>query len=304
MTDPFWVKPDPHDPRLTRQVEGVDHQGRAITLPVTMERPLTLFLNGREIVTMMTIGDHPEHLALGYLLNQNMIRPQDRVTDIAYDADIDTVAVRTENPTDFEAKLRRKTLTSGCAQGTAFGDVMEDFETVRLPPAAKLRTSWLYSLTRTINTAPSLYLTAGAIHGCVLCREDRPLIYMEDVGRHNAVDKVAGYMSRHAIAGDDMIFYTTGRLTSEMVIKTVRMGIPILISRSGFTAWGVDLARQADLTLIGRAKGRRFVALSGTQRIVYDADPSAVPEENRRHQRKAGGGGIAIGTGARPEDSQ
>ena len=179
--------------------------------------------------------------------------------------------VRTDRETDFEDKLKKKTLTSGCAQGTVFGDLMEKFDEVRLDPNAVLRTSWLYALTRKINTVPSLYLAAGAIHGCVLCEEDRPLIYMEDVGRHNAIDKIAGYMHRHHISPAGKIFYTTGRLTSEMVIKTVQMGIPILISRSGFTAWGVDLARQAGLTLIGRAKGKRFVALAGSERIVFDA---------------------------------
>ena len=281
------VLPDPEDPRLTRQVGGLDHEGRRVEVAVTVERPLTLFLNGREIVTLMTIADYPAYLALGYLLNQNMLRPGDQVVDIAYDEDVDTVAVRTAHPTDFEDKLKKKTLTSGCALGTLFGDVMDDFENASLSPTARISTSWLYALTRQINTLPSLYLKSGAIHGCVLCRGDRPLIYMEDVGRHNAVDKVAGYMFRHAITGEDKIFYTTGRLTSEMVIKTVRMGIPILVSRSGFTAWGVDLARQAGLTLIGRAKGRRFVALAGEHRIAFDADPRGVPEEDRRHQRKA-----------------
>jgi FdhD protein len=150
-----------------------------------------------------------------------------------------------------------------------------------------LRTSWLYALSKAINTTPSLYLEAGAIHGCVLCREDRPLVYMEDVGRHNAVDKIAGHMWRNGVTPADKIFYTTGRLTSEMVIKTVQMGIPILVSRSGFTAWGVALARQANLTLVGRAKGKRFVALAGEERLRFDADPESVPEEGRRMQRKA-----------------
>jgi len=282
----FAVRPDPDDPRLTRRVDGIDHQGRPIATVVVMERPLTLFLNGREIVTMMTIGDHPDYLAVGYLLNQNMLRPDDHVTAIDYDEDIETVVVRTERETDFEDKLKKKTLTSGCAQGTVFGDLMERFDDIRLDPDAVLRTSWLYALTRKINTAPSLYLTAGAIHGCVLCEADRPLVYMEDVGRHNAIDKIAGYMHLNRIGPAGKIFYTTGRLTSEMVIKTVQMNIPILISRSGFTAWGVDLARQAGLTLIGRAKGRRFVALSGAQRIIFDSDGREVADEPARFARK------------------
>jgi len=236
---------------------------------------------------MMTIGDHPDYLAVGYLLNQNMLHTEDRIIGIDYDDELETVVVRTDRETDFEDKLKKKTLTSGCAQGTVFGDLMEKFEEVRLDPDAVLRTSWLYALTRKINTAPSLYLAAGAIHGCVLCEEDRPLLYMEDVGRHNAIDKIAGYMHLNHISPAGKIFYTTGRLTSEMVIKTVQMGIPILISRSGFTAWGVDLARQAGLTLIGRAKGKRFVALAGSERIVFDGDIRAVADEPPRLARKA-----------------
>ncbi len=281
------LRPDPDDPRLTRSVEGIDHEGRAVETSVVVERPLTLFLNGQEIVTMMTVGDHPDYLAVGYLLNQNMLRPDDRITAIDYDSELETVVVRTDRRTNYERKLRKKTLTSGCAQGTVFGDLMEKFEQVKLPGDAVLRTSWLYALTRKINTVPSLYLAAGAIHGCVLCEEDRPLVYMEDVGRHNAIDKIAGYMHMEGIGPEGKIFYTTGRLTSEMVIKTVQMRIPILVSRSGFTAWGVDLARQAGLTLIGRAKGRRFVALSGADRIVFDGEPDTVDEESDRMQRKA-----------------
>ena len=283
----FTVRPQPDDPRLTRTVAGIDQEGRPVETAVVMERPLTLFLNAREIVTMMTIGDHPDYLAVGYLLNQNMLRPEDRIVSIDYDDEIETVVVRTDHETDFEDKLKRKTLTSGCAQGTVFGDLMEKFEEVRLDPAAVLHTSWLYALTRKINTAPSLYLAAGAIHGCVLCEEDRPLLYLEDVGRHNAVDKIAGYMHLHRISPAGKIFYTTGRLTSEMVIKTVQMGVPILISRSGFTAWGVDLACQARLTLIGRAKGRRFVALAGAERIVFDRDVKVVGDEPSKFARKA-----------------
>ncbi len=283
----FAVHPEPDDPRLTRTVAGIDQEGRPVETAVVMERPLTLFLNGREIVTMMTIGDHPDYLAVGYLLNQNMLLAGDRITGIDYDDDIETVVVRTDRETDFEDKLKKKTLTSGCAQGTVFGDLMEKFDDIRLDLGAILKTSWLYALARKINTAPSLYLTAGAIHGCVLCEEDRPLIYMEDVGRHNAIDKIAGYMHLNGISPAGKIFYTTGRLTSEMVIKTVQMRIPILISRSGFTAWGVDLARQAGLTLIGRAKGRRFVALSGAERIVFDSDGREAAEENARSSRKA-----------------
>ncbi|MCB1505533.1 MAG: formate dehydrogenase accessory sulfurtransferase FdhD [Hyphomicrobiaceae bacterium] len=283
----FEVRPTPDDPRLSRHLEGIDHEGNRVETDVVTERPLTLFLNAREIVTMMTIGDHPDLLAVGFLLNQGMLKADDVITAIDYDEDISTVVVRTERQTNYEEKLKKKVQTSGCAQGTVFGDLMEEFDAIRLSPEARIRTSWLYALTRKINTEPSLYLKAGAIHGCVLCQEDRPLVYMEDVGRHNAIDKIAGYMLMNRVAPGDKIFYTTGRLTSEMVIKCVKMGIPILVSRSGFTAWGVDLARKAGLTLIGRARGKRFLALSGAERIVFDADLSAPePAEDRRSVRK------------------
>ena len=163
--------------------------------------------------------------------------------------------------------------------------MMEHIDSVQFPPDAVLKTSWLYTLSRKINTQPSLYLTAGAIHGCVLCEADRPLVYMEDVGRHNAIDKIAGYMFRSGVAAEGKMFYTTGRLTSEMVLKTVQMGIPVLISRSGFTAWGVELARQTGLTLVGRAKGKRFIVLAGEERIQFDADASEVAEAARRKRR-------------------
>ncbi|MCB1416229.1 MAG: formate dehydrogenase accessory sulfurtransferase FdhD [Nitratireductor sp.] len=287
MTDKLIIAPDPEDPALSTAIAGIDQTGAPVTTDVITERPLTLFLNSQEIVTMMTIGDHPDLLAVGYLVNQNMLSRDDVITAIEHDEDIDVVVVRTERETNYEEKLKKKVRTSGCAQGTVFGDVIDTFEKVKLPAGARLKTSWLYALTRKINTQPSLYLKAGAIHGCVLCEEDHPLIYMEDVGRHNAVDKVAGWMMLNKTDPSGKIFYTTGRLTSEMVIKTVMMGIPILISRSGFTAWGVELARQAGLTLIGRARGKRFVALSGAERIVFDSDPEAEGEEDPRHRRKA-----------------
>jgi FdhD protein len=284
--DDYLLRPNPADPRLTERVSGVDQTGAPLTTSVTVERALTIYLNRQEIVTAMTIGDYPDYLAIGYLLNQNMLRPDDIVTGVDYDEDLAVAVVRTERETDYEEKLQKRVQTSGCAQGTVFGDLMELIEGATLP-AATLRTSWLYALAHKINTTPSLYLEAGAIHGCVLAQEDRPLVYMEDVGRHNAVDKIAGWMFQNRVAAHDKIFYTTGRLTSEMVIKTVRMGIPILVSRSGFTAWGVDLARKAGLTLIGRARGKRFVALSGEDRIVFDQDLSYVEEESAKQRRKA-----------------
>jgi FdhD protein len=288
MDKPSLIAPNPGDPRLSSAVSGIDQTGAAVETRVVTERPLTLYLNAQEIVTMMTIGDYPDLLAVGYLRNQNMLRPDDRLTGVDYDDELGVVVVRTERATNFEDKLKKKVRTSGCAQGTVFGDVMAGFDSIALAKEAVLKTSWLYALTKAINTTPSLYLAAGAIHGCVLCEADRPLVYMEDVGRHNAVDKIAGWMWLNGVAPHDKIFYTTGRLTSEMVIKTVMMEIPILVSRSGFTAWGVELARKAGLTLIGRARGKRFVALSGAERIVFDSDATHVEDEAERHARKGG----------------
>src|SRR2546421_1372793 len=282
----FLIRPDPLDPRLTERVTGIDQTGTPIETRVTVERALTIFLNSQEIVTAMTINDYPEYLAIGYLLNQHMLKPDDIVTSVDYDEELSVVVVRTKRKTNYEKKLKKKVQTSGCAQGTVFGDLMELIEGATLP-AATLRTSWLYTLTHKINTTPSLYLEAGAIHGCVLAQEDRALVYMEDVGRHNAVDKIAGWMFQNHVPAHDKIFYTTGRLTSEMVIKTVRIGIPILVSRSGFTAWGVELARKAGLTLIGRARGKRFVALAGEDRIVFDQDLAHVEDESSKNRRKA-----------------
>lgn len=276
MTDPHYpslvIAPDPGAEGLSTGVDAKDHTGNSVTVSAVTERPLTLFLNSQEIVTMMTVGDYPEYLAVGYLKNQNMLEPGNPVTSVDHDDDLETVVVRTAHPTDYEEKLKKKVRTSGCAQGTVFGDLMDGFDDISLAEDRKVRTSWMYTLSNRINRIPSLYLSAGAIHGATLCEEDRPIVYFEDVGRHNAVDKVAGWMELNGISPEDKIFYTTGRLTSEMVIKTVMMGIPILVSRSGFTAWGVELARQAGLTLIGRMKGKRFLAVSGAERIIYDLE--------------------------------
>ncbi|SPF77575.1 formate dehydrogenase accessory sulfurtransferase FdhD [Pseudoprimorskyibacter insulae] len=281
----YIIAPDPAATGLTRAVRGTDHTGAEIDIAVVEERPLTIYLNRQEIVTAMTIGDYPEYLALGFLRNQGMLRDGDRVTAVDYDDELEVVVVRTDSETTFEDKLKKKTRTSGCAVGTVFGDMMEGLEGKTLP-ATEVRTSWLYELARQINTTPSLYLEAGAIHGTVLCQGNRPLVYMEDVGRHNAVDKIAGWMFKHDVSAEDKILYTTGRLTSEMVIKTALMGIPVLASRSGFTAWGVEIARQVGLTCIGRMRGKRFVCLSGEDRLVRDIDPDQIPDEGRKSGRK------------------
>jgi len=282
----YLIAPAPQAAHLTRAVTGTDHTGRTQQINVVEERPLTIFLNAQEIVTAMTIGDYPQYLALGFLRNQGMLAETDEITALDYDAELETIVVRTARQTDYEDKMRRKTRTSGCAVGTVFGDMMEGLEGVVLPDA-QVRTSWLYALSAKINRTPSLYLSAGAIHGTVLCCADRPLVYMEDVGRHNAVDKIAGWMLSEQAVAADKILYTTGRLTSEMVIKTAMMGIPVLVSRSGFTAWGVEIAQQLGLTLIGRLKGRRFICLSGEGRLLRDADPARIDDEPARAGRKA-----------------
>lgn len=261
------IKPKINDTNLTKKIFGYDENLKKKLIDVIEEKPLTLYLNDQEIVTMMTINDFPKFLSIGYLLNQNMISSRTKIEAVDYDADLRVIVIRTEKKTNFETKLKKKTITSGCAQGTLFGDVMENFDKVKLSKRTFIKKDWIYDLSKRINNTPSLYLKAGAIHGCVLCNKNIPLLYMEDVGRHNAIDKIAGYMFLKKIKPNDKIFYTTGRLTSEMIIKSVNMRIPIVISRSGFTASGVELARKANLTLIGRAKGKRFTVLSGEKRI-------------------------------------
>ncbi len=263
------VAPDPADPALTRAVTGRDQTGAPVDLRVVEERPLAIYLNSREIVTAMTIGDHPKWLALGFLVNQGMVTAADEVTAIDHDPEAEAVVVRTRIETDHEARLARATRTSGCAVGTVFGDMMEGLDGLTLPQTP-LRVSDLRALAAAIARTPSLYLSAGAIHGTCLCAGPEPLAYFEDVGRHNAVDKLAGWMRVTGADPSDKTLFTTGRLTSEMVIKCALMGIPSLVSRSGFTAWGVEIARQVGLTVIGRMKGERFVCLSGEERVVWD----------------------------------
>ena len=265
----YLIKPDCNNLELTKIVSGFDENNKKIATNVIKEKDLTIFLNSQEIVTLMSIGDHPKYLAIGYLLNQNMLKIDDNIKDIKYDDDINVIVVKTLRKTDYEKKLKKKITTSGCAQGTVFGDIYDEIAKIKINSKAIISKEWIYEISKKINLTDSLYLKAGAVHGCVIIDKGEPIIYMEDVGRHNAIDKIAGYMFLNKINAKNKIFYTTGRLTSEMIIKTVKMGIPILISRSGFTSWGVELANKTNLTLIGRAKGKRFLVLSGEQRIKY-----------------------------------
>ena len=281
-TDMKPIMPSPETKGLTTELTGLDASGQPVTIPVVTEKPLTIYLNRQEIVTSMTLGDQPEALAVGFLLNQNMLLQDDEITAIDYDDELGVVIVRTKRETDYEARLQKKVQTSGCAQGTVYGDIMDVFEGIRLDNELKIKASSLYNLSAKINQIPSLYLKAGAIHGCALAVEDEPLLYIEDIGRHNAVDKIAGHMYLQGITGADKIFYTTGRLTTEMVLKTVMMGISVLVSRSGFTEAGVTLARQAGLTLIGRMRGARFTVLSGAERLIFDDI-----KEQRAHDKRS-----------------
>jgi len=282
------IHPNPNDPRLSRSVTGIDEHGNARAIQVIEERPLTIYLNRQEIVTAMTIGDYPEYLALGFLLNQGMLTSQDHVTAIDFDPELEVVVVRTEHSTNVEDKLEKKTRTSGCAVGTVFGDMMAGLEGLSLPDTP-VHTRTFYDLSYQINHTPSLYMETGAIHGTALCQGQQVLAYMEDVGRHNAVDKIAGWMHQNDVTAADKVLYTTGRLTSEMVIKTALMGIPTLISRSGFTAWGVDIAQQVVLTLIGRMRGKKFTCLSGQHRLVFDQDLAEVVDDAPSMRRKGAG---------------
>ena len=268
------IGPNLDDKNLVSSVTGKDHHGQINKLDVIEERPLSIYLNSQEIVTAMTIGDHPKYLALGFLKNQKLIKENEKISGIDYDEETRAVVVRTEKESNYEQKIKKKIRTSGCAVGTVFGDMMESVEEIVLPES-KIKISWLYDLAKEINQMNSLYLEVGAIHGTVLCYKNKPLVYMEDVGRHNAVDKVAGWLFSTKTNPNDKILYTTGRLTSEMVVKCANMGIPVLVSRSGFTAWGVELAKLTNMTLIGRLRGNRFICLSGENRLVYDIDISS-----------------------------
>ena len=271
----YIISPNLSGEDLTQEVAGVDQLGNRIDVSVIEERPLTIFLNNQEIVTAMTIGDYPEYLALGFLRNQKMLSNKDKVDAIDFDAELNSIVIRTKRKTNYEDKLKKKTQTSGCAVGTVFGDIMDGIDGLKIS-AISTKVSHLYSLSSKINRTPSLYLKAGAIHGTILCHQDKPLVYMEDVGRHNAVDKIAGWIFDTGTNPRDKILYTTGRLTSEMVIKTALMEIPVLVSRSGFTAWGVNIAKQVGITLIGRLRGQRFICLSGESKLIWDVDLSQI----------------------------
>ena len=259
---------------LVTEVEVVDELGRKKRIHIPGERPLTIFVNKQELVTLMTLGGEPEALVLGWLRNQRLIQSLDDVLAVQVDWDVGAAAVtaRPEVLALWKDAQQQRTVTTGCGQGTIFGDVMADIDSIQLDPQARLPQDTLVAVVGAIRTQPSIYKQAGSVHGCGLFRGDASLMFVEDVGRHNAVDAIAGWMWLNNLQGDDLVFYTTGRLTSEMVIKGAQMGIPFLLSRSGVTNMGLDMAKRVGLTLVGRCSGQHFLIYHGAERIV----PSAV----------------------------
>jgi FdhD protein len=254
---------------------------------IAVERALTIYLDKREIVTLMTLGNHPELLILGWLRNQRMINDIEAIKAVQVDWEIDAVAITThEGVDDLDSKLDRKTVTTGCGQGTVFGDLMEDIDQIQLPRPT-LRQSSIYGLLKALNEYNEVYKNAGAVHGCALCSEAGGIEqFIEDVGRHNAVDAIAGHMWLNDLAGADKLFYTTGRLTSDMVIKVALMGIPVLLSRSGITAMGLEIAQKVGVTLIARAKGRHFLVYHGGELIEFDDKPPPRPHSEKKESRQ------------------
>ncbi|MCB1750428.1 MAG: formate dehydrogenase accessory sulfurtransferase FdhD [Gammaproteobacteria bacterium] len=254
-------------------VTAVDEFGQQRDGYIAAERALTVYLDKREIITLMTLGTQPELLILGWLRNQRLVSAIDQVKAVQVDWETSSVAVTTHHGIEgLDERLRRKTVTTGCGQGTLFGNLMDDLERIRLPQV-DLSQARIYQLLQTLNEHNQVYRQAGAVHGCALCRDNRILRFVEDVGRHNAVDAIAGYMWLNGIGGGDKLFYTTGRLTSEMVIKVAQMGVPVLLSRSGITQMGLELAQRVGVTLIARAKGRHFLVYHGAERVRFDAVP-------------------------------
>jgi FdhD protein len=265
---------------LTREIEIVDQYGVRRPIHIPAERPLTVFVDKRELVTLMTLGASPELLVLGYLVNQRLVAAADQIESITVDWDVAAAAVRTRHGIDeFERKTARRVVTTGCGQGTVFGSVMSELDGVRLPPAqaARIRQGTLAAILATMKERNSVHRKAGSVHGCALFRGNEMLMFVEDVGRHNAIDTIAGWMAMHGVDGADKVFYTTGRLTSEMVMKSAQMGVPIIVSRNGVTAMGHELATRLGMTLFGRAANRHFLCYTGFDRFDSEPEPERAP---------------------------
>jgi len=261
---------------LTITVEAVDETGETVLVPIPGEHPLTIYVDKREIVTLMTLGQSPEALVIGYLRNQRLVKSLDEIASVQVDWEVNAAAVWTRggqlDSQEVEARMQKRTVTTGCGQGTVFGDLMDEVEHIHLPAEGRLHEETLFAMLSAVRQYESVYKEAGAVHGCALIENSLPepkiLVYIEDVGRHNAVDAIAGRMWLEEISGDHTMFYTTGRLTSEMVIKAAQMGIPFLVSRSGITQMGWEVARQVGMTVIGRARGRHYQIFAGKERMT------------------------------------
>jgi FdhD protein len=262
---------------------AVDEYGELRHGRVAAERALTVYLDKRELVTLMTLGTRPEILVLGWLRNQRLITDIRQVKAIQVDWETESAAVTTfQGIENLDNKIARKIVTTGCGQGTLFGDLLDDLDQINLPQHTLLQSA-IYALLKNLNNYNEVYQRAGAVHGCALCRGAEIQLFIEDVGRHNAVDAIAGHMILQHISGADKLFYTTGRLTSEMVIKVAQMGIPFLLSRSGATHMGVDLAKRVGVTLIARAKGQHFLIYNGAENITFDAIPAVRLKSSPKH---------------------
>jgi FdhD protein len=271
---------------LTHEVTAIDERGRASSIHIPAERPLTVYVDKRELVTLMTLGGAPEALTLGYLRNQRLLRAIEDVVSVQVDWSVDAVAVVTRNGiAGVEERTAKKVVTTGCGQGSVFGGLMDEVDQIHLPEDARLRQSVVYRIVETIRTQQSIYKQAGSVHGCALFSNSGELLYfVEDVGRHNAVDAIAGLMWLDGIKGEDKVFYTTGRLTSEMVIKGAQMGIPFLLSRSGTTQMGHMVAEKVGMSLLARCTGRHFLLLTGAERLVLEPDFLDALEAARERQ--------------------
>jgi len=278
MPPSLLVGPNPNNIELFQPIDALDQGGNPLARFAVAEKVLTVFLDGREVVSAMTLGDHPEFLAVGFLLNQKMLEPEDTILGIEYRQEDEAVLVRTAKAPPEKLGKKRRIHTSGCAIGTMFGEVMEAMEGVWLPTGPGMRASEFAPAIRKVEKISSLHNKTGALHRCVLCEGDAPLVYMEDVGRHNALDKIAGYMHMHGVEAGNKYIYTTGRLTSEIVIKSVIMGVPLVVSRSSFTMLSIELARKTNLTLVGRFRGNSFQVLSGAERIIFDISQAEMDE--------------------------
>ena len=265
---------------LTREIEVLDEYGDRRVIHIPDERPLTLYVDRRELVTLMTLGAEPELLALGYLRNQRLVTRVDEVLSITADWDVDAVAVRTRGGIeDFERKTASRVVTTGCGQGTVFGDMMDGLQSVQLPDArsARISQSMLRDILEVMRQQDSIHRKAGSVHGCALFRGTEKLMFIEDVGRHNAIDTIAGWMWMNGVQGADKVFYTTGRLTSEMVMKSAQIGVPIIVSRNGVTAMGHEMATRLGMTLFGRASNRHFICYTSFERFDSEPEPQRAP---------------------------